>query len=190
MGIDKVVGKYFPYGQERPSATTDGKEKFATYFRDSETGLDYAQNRYHQPGMAAWTFNIVDGTASNLLVGDAYGSAQLGQAAQAFIDADAEVVTYLITNTSHEHATVQDYFGAKQGMSAWTPFGGSTIYIAAGRMNNLGSDAQNQALLMHELLHMKFGLDDGDILDKLYGAGSRYTRPSYDITVWIRDNCN
>jgi RHS repeat-associated protein len=46
-----LEGKYFPYGQERPSATTDGKEKFATYFRDSETGLDYAQNRYHQPGM-------------------------------------------------------------------------------------------------------------------------------------------
>ena len=45
------IGKYFPYGQERPSATTDGKEKFATYFRDSETGLDYANNRYHQPGM-------------------------------------------------------------------------------------------------------------------------------------------
>jgi len=45
------IGKYFPYGQERPSPTTDGKEKFATYFRDSETGLDYANNRYHQPGM-------------------------------------------------------------------------------------------------------------------------------------------
>ena len=45
------IGKYFPYGQERPSATTDGKEKFATYFRDSETGLDYADQRYHQPGM-------------------------------------------------------------------------------------------------------------------------------------------
>jgi RHS repeat-associated protein len=44
------IGKFFPYGQERPSATTDGTEKFATYFRDSETGLDYAQNRYHQPG--------------------------------------------------------------------------------------------------------------------------------------------
>ena len=45
------IGKYFPYGQERPSATTNGTEKFATYFRDSETGLDYAKNRYHQPGM-------------------------------------------------------------------------------------------------------------------------------------------
>ena len=50
-GVDRLVGKYFPYGQERPSATTDGKEKFATYFRDSETGLDYANARYHQPGM-------------------------------------------------------------------------------------------------------------------------------------------
>ena len=46
-----MAGKYFPYGQERPSATTDGTDKFATYFRDSETGLDYAHDRYHQPGM-------------------------------------------------------------------------------------------------------------------------------------------
>jgi RHS repeat-associated protein len=44
------IGKYFPYGQERPSATTNGKEKFATYTRDAETGLDYAQNRYHSSG--------------------------------------------------------------------------------------------------------------------------------------------
>ena len=57
------IGKYFPYGQERPSATTDGKEKFATYFRDSETGLDYAQNRYHQPGMGR--FMTTDSAAAN-----------------------------------------------------------------------------------------------------------------------------
>jgi RHS repeat-associated protein len=44
------IGKFFPYGQERPSATSNGKEKFATYFRDSETGLDYADNRYHSSG--------------------------------------------------------------------------------------------------------------------------------------------
>jgi RHS repeat-associated protein len=44
------IGKYFPYGQERPSATAEGTEKFATYFRDENTGLDYAQNRYHKPG--------------------------------------------------------------------------------------------------------------------------------------------
>jgi RHS repeat-associated protein len=44
------IGKFFPYGQERPSATTNGKEKFATYTRDAETGLDYAENRYHSSG--------------------------------------------------------------------------------------------------------------------------------------------
>ena len=57
------IGKYFPYGQERPSATQDGTEKFATYFRDSETGLDYADQRYHQPGMGRFmTPDRVTGT--------------------------------------------------------------------------------------------------------------------------------
>ena len=42
IASERLVGKYFPYGQERPSATTDGTDKFATYFRDTETGLDYA----------------------------------------------------------------------------------------------------------------------------------------------------
>ena len=44
------IGKYYPYGQEKPSATTNGTEKFTGYFRDSETGLDYADQRYHNPG--------------------------------------------------------------------------------------------------------------------------------------------
>src|SRR5262249_48242751 len=48
-------GKFFPYGQERPSATTNDKEKFATYYRDAETGLDYAQNRYHSSGDGRFT---------------------------------------------------------------------------------------------------------------------------------------
>ncbi len=45
------VGKFYPWGQEKPSATTNGTEKFTGYFRDAETGLDYADQRYHQPGM-------------------------------------------------------------------------------------------------------------------------------------------
>lgn len=44
-------GKFYPWGQEKPSATTNGTEKFTGYFRDAETNLDYAKNRYHQPGM-------------------------------------------------------------------------------------------------------------------------------------------
>ena len=45
------IGKFYPYGQEKPSATANGTEKFTGYYRDSETGNDYAVNRYHQPGM-------------------------------------------------------------------------------------------------------------------------------------------
>ena len=48
-------GKYYPWGQEKPSATTNGTEKFTGYFRDSETGLDYADQRYYQPGMGRFT---------------------------------------------------------------------------------------------------------------------------------------
>jgi RHS repeat-associated protein len=44
------IGKFYPYGQEKPSATTNGTEKFTGYFRDSETGLDYADQRFHNPG--------------------------------------------------------------------------------------------------------------------------------------------
>ncbi len=43
-------GKFYPYGIERPSATTNGTEKFTGYFRDSETGNDYADQRYQSPG--------------------------------------------------------------------------------------------------------------------------------------------
>ena len=52
VGSDRVgsIGKYYPYGQEKPSATTNGTEKFTGYVRDSETGLDYAVSRYHNPG--------------------------------------------------------------------------------------------------------------------------------------------
>ncbi len=44
------IGKFYPFGQERPSATTNDTEKFTGYYRDASTGLDYADQRYHQPG--------------------------------------------------------------------------------------------------------------------------------------------
>ena len=46
----RLVGYFYPYGQEKPSATTNGTEKFTGYFRDAETGLDYAKKRFHNPG--------------------------------------------------------------------------------------------------------------------------------------------
>jgi RHS repeat-associated protein len=43
---DRRNTRYYPYGEEY-TATTNDKDKFATYFRDSSTGLDYAMNRYY-----------------------------------------------------------------------------------------------------------------------------------------------
>jgi hypothetical protein len=41
LGSNVTGGKpYFPYGQEKPSATTNNVEKVTGYFRDAETGLD------------------------------------------------------------------------------------------------------------------------------------------------------
>ncbi len=40
---------YWPYGQEKPGATANSRDKFATYWRDA-TGLDYAMNRYYSGG--------------------------------------------------------------------------------------------------------------------------------------------
>ena len=52
VGADRLgsIGHFYPYGQEKPSATQNGTEKFTGYFRDAETGLDYADQRYHNPG--------------------------------------------------------------------------------------------------------------------------------------------
>ena len=52
IGADRLgsIGHFYPYGQEKPSATQNGTEKFTGYLRDGETGMDYAGNRYHVPG--------------------------------------------------------------------------------------------------------------------------------------------
>jgi len=44
-GINEKL-RYYPYGEEY-TATTNDRDKFATYSRDSSTGLDYAVNRYY-----------------------------------------------------------------------------------------------------------------------------------------------
>jgi RHS repeat-associated protein len=53
--LGSMNGKFYPYGQERPSATANDKEKFTGYFRDAATGLDYADQRYHNPGQGRFT---------------------------------------------------------------------------------------------------------------------------------------
>ncbi len=44
------LGQFFPYGQQRGYVPPNDTEKFTGYFRDAESGNDYAVNRYMSPG--------------------------------------------------------------------------------------------------------------------------------------------
>jgi RHS repeat-associated protein len=46
--------RHFPYGDE-PSTTTQDRVKFATYYRDSTSTLDYARNRYYSRSIGRFT---------------------------------------------------------------------------------------------------------------------------------------
>jgi RHS repeat-associated protein len=55
LGSSRTGGsKYFPYGEEQ-QVTAQDKDKFATYYRDGTTGLDYAQNRYYANTLGRFT---------------------------------------------------------------------------------------------------------------------------------------
>ena len=45
------VGTFYPYGVERGTVGPNDTEKFTGYFRDAESGNDYADQRYMSPGM-------------------------------------------------------------------------------------------------------------------------------------------
>jgi RHS repeat-associated protein len=45
---------YYPYGEEE-TLTANDTQKFATYTRDSATGMDYAQNRYYASQIGRFT---------------------------------------------------------------------------------------------------------------------------------------
>jgi RHS repeat-associated protein len=68
-GQDRLqsVGKYFPYGEDRygpnPANPANDQEKFATYTRDSSSGLDYAMNGYYYSAIAR--FMSVDPSAKS-----------------------------------------------------------------------------------------------------------------------------
>ncbi len=55
--------KHFPYGEES-TTTTQNRTKFATYYRDSSTALDYARNRYYARTIGRFT--SVDPLAGSL----------------------------------------------------------------------------------------------------------------------------
>jgi len=42
-----ALGSYYPYGEDKGTPAPNDQVKFATYTRDSVSGLDYAMNRYY-----------------------------------------------------------------------------------------------------------------------------------------------
>jgi RHS repeat-associated protein len=68
IGSNRAGGsRYFPYGEEQQSTAQD-RDKFATYYRDSTTGLDYAQNRYYASTLGRFVspdpYKSANGTAN------------------------------------------------------------------------------------------------------------------------------
>jgi RHS repeat-associated protein len=63
LGSDRETGaEYYPYGEEITS-TANGMEKYGTYFRDSFTALDYADQRYYASSYGR--FNTPDPMAAS-----------------------------------------------------------------------------------------------------------------------------
>src|SRR5260370_13045288 len=55
LGSNRTGGsRYFPYGEEQ-QVTAQDRDKFATYYRDGTTALDYAQNRYYASTLGRFT---------------------------------------------------------------------------------------------------------------------------------------
>src|SRR5438270_12491888 len=52
LSVDHVRSEmtYYPYGDEKGSVSANDRVKYATYWRDGESGLDYAMNRYYHAG--------------------------------------------------------------------------------------------------------------------------------------------
>jgi len=87
-------------------------------------------------GMAG-SVGIENGSTSNTLVGAAYGrsgiAGQVGTAAQYQWDNDVKYTDYRGQNKLP--TCVSDTFAVTPGQTAWTPFGGSAIYIDPGRLD-------------------------------------------------------
>ncbi|MEO8131259.1 MAG: RHS repeat-associated core domain-containing protein [Bryobacteraceae bacterium] len=135
---------------------------------------------------AANNVQLADGTQIRTLIANANGDKQIGNAQQFSWDNDPRYADYRAVH-GIAHMTVADIFSASRGTSAWTPFGGLTIYVDPARIN--GTPAQSQALIMHELLHENWALDDTDVMNRLGISKAVQAGGSVAITNWMRDHC-
>ena len=53
--LGSTNGKFYPYGENKPGNPANDTWKFATYFRDSATSLDYADQRYYANNLGRFT---------------------------------------------------------------------------------------------------------------------------------------
>ena len=53
LGSVRNTSRYYPFGEEQGAGTIP--DKFATYYRDSSTGLDYAHHRYYSSTQGRFT---------------------------------------------------------------------------------------------------------------------------------------
>ena len=53
--LGSTNGKFYPYGEDKAGNPGNDTWKFATYFRDSVTGLDYADQRYYSNSLGRFT---------------------------------------------------------------------------------------------------------------------------------------
>jgi hypothetical protein len=133
---------------------------------------------------AAPGLNVANGTTSTTLIGAAYGNAAIGNAAQ--VQYNLQYAFYL-GNYGLANLNIAEMFMLSLGLTAWTPFGGGTMYINPYWMNPSYTNVnQDMALVMHELLHEVFGLDDTDIQKALLGKAGG---PTENITQWLLTNC-
>jgi RHS repeat-associated protein len=159
-------GKFYPYGIERPSASANDTEKFATYTRDSATGLDYADQRYHQPG--AGRFLSPDPYAGSAHQGDpgtwnryAYvGGDPVNESDPTGLDAFFQYVTFTVSGLDPGSSGSSSWDCAFLGIcngpiwtEPYTDLGISNQTILGPRNNNNGmaSTADARSLLKDAL---------------------------------------
>ena len=53
--LGSTNGKFYPYGEDKAGNPGNDAWKFATYFRDTVTGLDYADQRYYSNSLGRFT---------------------------------------------------------------------------------------------------------------------------------------
>jgi RHS repeat-associated protein len=66
--IGSTTNSYYPYGEDRGTAPPSDADKFATYYRDLTTGLDYADHRYYSSSLGR--FLTPDPKTSSARLGD------------------------------------------------------------------------------------------------------------------------